>query len=161
MQRGGQPRRAFALHLAENLAARVGEGDQHLAPVARVRGARHVSGFFQRRDRAGHRRGLDPLVLGELAGGHRSGALQGGEHAKLRLGEVGGGLGFGAQPARRAVDGHAHDRGEVILLRAVGHADDHVGQGGFGVNKFGTLGHRAFASKSLFGNTLSLAHYLG
>ena len=52
----------------EELLGRGGQADDHLPPVGRVRGTGHQAHALERDDDAGHRRGLDPLVPGELPG---------------------------------------------------------------------------------------------
>ncbi len=64
-------------------------GAQHdLAAVGGVRGALHQTAFLQLRDDLGHRRGLDPFLLGQFARAQRTRETERGERRNLRHREV-------------------------------------------------------------------------
>jgi hypothetical protein len=65
----------------------VGDGEDHLTPVSRMRRLDHELALGQHGDHAGHGGRLDLFVLGQFTGGHRMVDFQRRQRGQLGLGE--------------------------------------------------------------------------
>src|SRR6185312_16804006 len=89
LQALGQPGLTAAADPLHQVPALVGHGQDDLPAVGGVRLAPDQAALLEHRDHPGHRRRLDLLVVGELAGSHRFVALERGERRELDVGEDG------------------------------------------------------------------------